>query len=239
MLTIAHISDIHLSAAPQSTGRLRRVLDLLLTSGSPDAIIVTGDVADHGQAAEYDAFLAALPQGIPVLACPGNHDVPGTFARRLRPGRGSALGVLDLPGLRLVAVDSSVPGRDSGHLTAETVRVAAVACADSPRVILAMHHPPVPVGHPIADTMLLSNPDVLEKFLKDTPQVIAVLVGHVHTPFVSTFADRLVIGAPGVASALRLDPTARPIINDAAAPGLAIHTVGAHGLQRTTFHYAP
>jgi 3',5'-cyclic-AMP phosphodiesterase len=37
-----------------------------------DAMLLTGDVADHGLATEYEEARALLDRDYPVLACPGN-----------------------------------------------------------------------------------------------------------------------------------------------------------------------
>lgn len=81
MLTIAHFSDIHLGQehrrdggrrALRRAGQVMAYLDAL--PGPLDAVLVTGDLADHGLAAEYEQVAKVLDSRYPVLTCPGNHD---------------------------------------------------------------------------------------------------------------------------------------------------------------------
>ena len=80
-LTDSHIgadwSDVDPAAAlRQVVAAIRRVTD------RPDAILVTGDLAEHGDPAEY-AVVRELASGLgaPVLALPGNHDDRDTLRR--------------------------------------------------------------------------------------------------------------------------------------------------------------
>lgn len=55
MLVLAHISDLHLDGSTRATERAERVRDRLWRlPGQVDALLVTGDIADHGAEAEYD-----------------------------------------------------------------------------------------------------------------------------------------------------------------------------------------
>ena len=67
MAVIAHLSDIHLDGSQQRLRRLLRVVGET-ASARADAVIVTGDLADHGTAAEYEQFAAAMPTDRPWLA---------------------------------------------------------------------------------------------------------------------------------------------------------------------------
>ena len=51
MLTIAHVSDLHIGGRPESDERAARVLaHVCAMRPAPDVLVVTGDVADHGWA---------------------------------------------------------------------------------------------------------------------------------------------------------------------------------------------
>lgn len=55
MLVLAHISDLHLDGTERATERAERVRDRLWElPGKVDALLVTGDIADHGAEAEYE-----------------------------------------------------------------------------------------------------------------------------------------------------------------------------------------
>ena len=54
-----------------------------------DAILVTGDIADHGRPSEYAEARAILSAPCPVLFLPGNHDERDAFRRGLLSGPGA------------------------------------------------------------------------------------------------------------------------------------------------------
>lgn len=239
MTTIAHLSDPHLTTDPESTARFRRVLDLLPLLG-PDVLLVSGDLADHGTAEEYAVFRDALPTGLPTVYCPGNHDDVPTYRRELlgTSDPGPTVSAVDVPGLRVVAIDSTIPGKPEGLLAEDVLAAADEALREADRAVLALHHPPIPIGHPVADTMMLTNPSALAALLDANPQVVACCTGHVHRPLVSGFAGRPLLGAPGVASGLHTDPAANPMTDPGAAAGFALHTVESGSPIRTEFHFA-
>jgi len=234
--TIAHLSDVHLDGTSERLGRLARALDEAAVSGA-DAVLVTGDIADHGLATEYAQFRAAMPTDRPWIAVPGNHDRRETA----RPFLGGAADgpldqVLDLSGLRIVGLDSLIEGANEGALAQESLEFAdrAVRSAPGP-VVLALHHPPVPVGHHLIDTMGLREPDGLAR-IAAAPAVAAVLTGHVHTSLAARFAGTPLLGAGSVASTMRLGSRIDPITDTRAMPVLAVHVFDEDGWVRTVFH---
>lgn len=248
MPLLAHVSDLHLGATPQALDRARRVLDHILTLPTrPDALLVTGDLADHAAPDEYAqaAELLARAGDLPVLVCPGNHDdraalragLPLPYALPAEAADAPVNGLHVASGLAVCTVDSSVPGQDSGALSADTLAQAASALArlapDTPAV-LAFHHPPAPVGHPLPDSIGLAEPDRLAAWLHDRPQVIALLTGHAHTPAATAFAGRPLLVAPATVWQLRLpaEDGGAGLADLDAAPGYALHTVT--GRQLTT-----
>src|SRR5438309_530504 len=88
MLTrILHVSDLHFGARDDPI--LEQGLASLIERVSPEIVIASGDLTNRGRRDQHDraaAFLRRL--GPPVLAIPGNHDIPYTFpARFTRPFR--------------------------------------------------------------------------------------------------------------------------------------------------------
>src|ERR1700731_2125511 len=91
---IVQLSDLHITASGElhgvvdSLATLQGVLHLLETSGLPDLLLFTGDLADKGEPAAYhrlrevvEAFGART--GVPYLYLPGNHDERRAFRRDL------------------------------------------------------------------------------------------------------------------------------------------------------------
>jgi 3',5'-cyclic AMP phosphodiesterase CpdA len=229
MAVIAHLSDTHLRVDnPHRLDRLRRVLDDVRTQPRIDALVVTGDLADHGLDAEYALLKAELPTTLPVLVTTGNHDDRDAFERALGP-RNS---VLDVDGVRIVGLDSLVTGDhgdlddDAGLLDPATLAFARDAASEAPGpVVLAFHHPPVGIGHPVIDAILLSNTDDLRGLVESTPNIVALLTGHVHTAHTARFATVPVMGAPGVASALDMVTTDRIRTDESACVGYVVHRI--------------
>lgn len=236
-VTLLHVSDPHLTEDPASAQRLRHVLDLP-PSRQPDAIVITGDIADHGQPQEYRAFTAAMTAAmtteVPWIAIPGNHDHPDTLRTELQQDR---CPTIDVGRLRVIGLDVTVPGKNHGFLNHNTAQLAVTQAQGAHHIALALHQPPVKTGHAIADTMLLTNPQALINLIQRIPPVVAILCGHAHTPLASSLAGTPVLGAPGIASALALDSDRRPMTMPNGPPGLALHRIDNDGAVTTTFHH--
>ena len=240
MPVIAHLSDPHLDLSPERSRRLIAVLDLVRDLSFLDGLLVTGDLADHGAAAEYAEFFAALPVGLPTLVVPGNHDLSAPFLAALsHAGHEQTLsGTLDLGGVRIVGMDTHIDSRDDGFLTPESMASARERIASAPgHVVLAMHHPPVPVGHDLADSLYrLTNPEALTALVAEHEQIIGLFTGHVHAGLATTFSGVPLLGALGIVSTMRLGSKIDPIADTTAMPGLALHTIDSAQI-RTVFHH--
>ncbi|WP_139416197.1 metallophosphoesterase family protein [Agromyces laixinhei] len=235
---IAHLSDTHLDESSARLRRLQAVLNQVADLGNVDALLVSGDIADHGDVGEYEQFFAALP-GLPTLVVPGNHDLsaPLLAAMRAHGHPPSLNATLDVGGLLLVGLDSHLDRNDHGELGSATVEYAheQLSGTDDPAV-LVMHHPPVPIGHHVMDRFGLANGDVLAAIIHAHENVVGVFTGHVHTAVATAFAGVPLLGAPGIVSTMRLGSKTDPIADPDAMPGLAVHTVDGATI-RTVFHY--
>ena len=62
---------------------VERSLAALIERVEPDLIVASGDLTHRGRAGQHAAAAAYLRSlGPPVLAIPGNHDIPYTFPAR-------------------------------------------------------------------------------------------------------------------------------------------------------------
>jgi len=242
LTVIAHLSDPHLDGSPQRVRRLRAVLAQIAGLESVDAVLLTGDLADHGRAAEYEQLFVELPSEIPSLLVPGNHDLSqalldGMSAVGRRPTLNDSL---DLADVRLIGLDSHIDHKGGGQLGEATLAYAEEKISTAPGdVILALHHPPVRIGHPVMDSIALANGDALAALIAGHPNVIGLLTGHLHRALTTTFADVPLLGAPGVASTLLLGATPELLLDGDAAPGFALHRVQEGCLQSTFHHLSP
>ncbi|GAA2565623.1 MULTISPECIES: phosphodiesterase [Streptomyces] len=247
MLVLAHISDLHLDASPRATERAERVRDLLWRlPGRVDALLVTGDVADHGTEAEYEeaARILGLRDGsapFPVLVCPGNHDSRAPYRKALL-GRPAADGPVNemrvFDGGAVLMCDSSIPGSDEGELDEETYAWIEASLdgldADRP-ALLAFHHPPTALHHPLPDSYRLRNPGRLAALLDRRPSIAGLITGHAHTPAATVFAGRPLMVGPGVTWTLRLPWEGDQIADRDAPVGLAYHVLDDTGLLTSHF----
>ena len=242
MVLLAHLSDLHLDGGERAAARAKRVLAFLDGLACPvDAVLLTGDIADHGTEAEYEEARSLLGGTHRVLMCPGNHDARRPYRKVLLgepAGEDPINQVHDLPGVRIAMCDSSIPGRDDGDLADDTLAWLAEVLATTPArtpVLVAFHHPPVALHSPFIDGIGQHGPERLAALLADHPQVAAVLCGHAHTPAASTFAGRPLLVAPGVVSTLRLPWETANDIDEQMPPAFAFHVLDDDG--RLTTHY--
>ncbi|MEV0458475.1 metallophosphoesterase [Catellatospora methionotrophica] len=241
MIVIAHVSDTHFDGGTRAAERSARVLSYLAALPHPvDVVLVTGDIADHGLPHEYEQAAKALAAVPEALTLPGNHDVRAAYRQGLlgEPADGGPVNrAVVVDGVTLALCDSSIPGRDDGRLDAETLDWlrGVVAATDGP-VLVCLHHPPVELGIPFIDALRLHDAQPLAELVEQSPNVVAVLCGHAHTPTATTFAGRPLLVAPGVASRLRLpwEGMDQPMDLDA-PPGLAFHVLDDD--LRVTTHY--
>src|SRR5207302_8588923 len=77
-MIIAHLSDLHLDDGPRAEERVAAAM-AYLDELAVAAVVVTGDIADHGAATEHARAAQLLKHPAPGLLCPGNHDVRAAF----------------------------------------------------------------------------------------------------------------------------------------------------------------
>ena len=203
--TIIHVSDPHFLAEGAHLGgrydvetTFARTLDAIrAVHPSPSAIVITGDLTDLGEADAYRRLRAAVEPvadelGAPIVRVAGNHDErPALRAGLLDapPTEEPVTGVWDLDGLRLVALDTSVPGWHHGDLDgAQLAWLESVLATPAPHgTLLAMHHPPLPSHLPLFDILELRHQDELAAVIRGS-DVRGILAGHLHYSASGTFA---------------------------------------------------
>ncbi|MEU1387934.1 MULTISPECIES: metallophosphoesterase [unclassified Nonomuraea] len=241
-LLLAQISDLHLDGTDRATRRATQVMDHLRALPRPvDALLVTGDIADHGKESEYEQAAQILAAPFPVLTCPGNHDVRPAYRKALlrrSPAPGPVNRVHHVAGTAILMCDSTIPGRDEGRLDAETLawmQATLDGLAPDTPALIAFHQPPVVLHHPLPDSGRLEASGDLAALLDAHPQVVAVLTGHAHTAAASTFAGRPLIVAPAVTWTLRLPWEGDQPADRDQPPGLAFHILDDD--HRLTTHF--
>jgi 3',5'-cyclic AMP phosphodiesterase CpdA len=242
MIVMAHLSDTHLDGGERSAERTARTMAYLNDLPRPiDAVLVTGDIADHGRPAEYREAAELLSASYPVLHCPGNHDAREPY-REILLGLGAGgepiNQVHQVAGAVFAMCDSTIPGRDDGYLADETIawleNVLGDASGDAP-VFVAFHHPPVTLGVPFIERIRQQGEERLADLASRHPRIVAFLCGHAHTPAATTFAGRPLLVAPAVASMLKLPWESGDVLDHHLPPAIAFHILDDDG--RLTTHY--
>lgn len=201
---VLHVSDLHFGRreSPEAQEALRGLVERI----GPELVIASGDLSHRGLRSQLEAATAHLRSlGPPVLAIPGNHDIPYTFpARFTRPWaeferlwetteplhRGERLFVVGLNSVR--------PWRhQSGRLTDAQLERAAATFADAPagalRIAVLHHHLLGPPWRSRKKPVARRN-HVLASLVASGAELI--LAGHIHQ---STIAERreFEVASPG------------------------------------------
>jgi Icc protein len=243
MITVAQVSDVHLGTGERNEQRAQRLFKRLGALAQPvDAVVVTGDIADHGAAAEYErarALFSSLPY--PVFTCPGNHDERGAYAKVLlgqEQPEGPVNRVHSAAGAVFALCDSTVPGENGGYLADETLdwldRVLAGAPDGAP-VFVCFHHPPAVIHAPYLDGMRQTGAERLAGLLARHGNVAALLAGHAHTPAATTFAGLPLLISPSVISTVVLPWEGNEIVDGEPPAALAFHVLDDE--RRLTTHF--
>ena len=202
---LLHLSDTHLLGGGSrlygtvdAASHLRELLaELEGSRGRPEAIIFTGDLADKGEPDAYERLRAmvepvAARLGAQVIWVMGNHDDRGAFRSGLfaeQPSTRPVDRVYDVNGLRVITLDSTVPGHHYGEVTgAQLDWLAEELATPAPHgTILAMHHPPLPSVLDLAVAVELREQSGLAEVLLGS-DVRSIIAGHLHYSSTGTFA---------------------------------------------------
>lgn len=194
---IIHVSDPHFLAGGAKLGgrydvesNFAATLEAVRTvHPHPAAIVITGDLADLGEPDAYRRLRKAVEPiadelGTTLVWVAGNHDERPALREGLldlAPTHEPVTGVWNLDGLRLIALDTSVPGWHHGDLDEGQLSwLADLLREPAPHgTLLAMHHPPLPSHLPLFDILELRHQDELAAVIRGS-DVRGILAGHLH-----------------------------------------------------------
>ncbi|HEY5057869.1 MAG TPA: metallophosphoesterase [Gaiellaceae bacterium] len=212
---ILHISDLHTGIREHPD--VEAATAALVERMEPELVVASGDLSHRGRRAQLErahAFLDSL--GPPVLAVPGNHDIPHSFPARLsspwaeferlwettEPTYASA-------SLQVIGLNSARPYRhQSGRLRDDQLRGAAERLAEAGegayRVVVLHHHllgAPWRAArkHPVAHR---------DRVLRELAGAGAELIvsGHIHQSAVSERREFEVVGREALTTVLTVAP---------------------------------
>lgn len=207
MTLVVQLSDPHLRLGAEEEAALSALQDAVAVITAlpepPDAVLLTGDVADTAHPDEYAQAEAALaPIQAPLHVLPGNHDDRAEVAARWPTPEAAVVG-----GLRLVMHDTTIPGEAGGRLDPERLAMVLSDDGQTPTIV-ALHHPPVFTGIALLDEIGLAPGDraALAKVLLANPQVARVVAGHVHRSSTETLGGCAVVTCPSTHRQAEPDP---------------------------------
>ena len=234
---LLQISDTHLGAdwkgAEPDECLLRAVEAILELPQRADALVISGDLTQNGTPEEYERVRQLVaPLDLEPHVLPGNHDLRGPLREAFGlPGEGQehVSYAVDLGPLRLICLDSTIPGGEAGSLDEGRLEWLDRTLGEEREkpTVIAMHHPPLITALPTFDAIGLAPESRagLGEVLERHPQVARVVAGHVHRVIVGELAGRAVVSIPStyLQARLKFSPTSIEMSSD--PPGFAIHAL--------------
>ena len=245
---LLHVSDLHTGTHEEPD--VGRALTRLAERLQPQLVVASGDLANRGrrgQLVRAAELLRAL--GPPVLAVPGNHDLPYTPARFVRPWAEfervweTTEPIASPPGLHVVGLNSARPFRHQGgalsrgQLERAEQRLAA-AQAGALRVAVLHHHL---IGAPwrAARKRPVSQRNRVLRALVEAGADL-ILAGHIHQAAVSERHEFEVVGDEARCAVVAVAPgLGRPRPRRLGeARGLHLHEASAEAIVVRTYRWS-
>jgi len=241
-MIVAQITDMHIRPRGKiAYGRVdsnamlaAAVAALEALPRKPDAVIASGDLTDCGLVEEYQVLRDLLsPLSMPVYLVPGNHDrrreLFSEFARDgyLDDSDGFLHYAVDTHPLRLIGLDTLVPGHGHGEMCPERLAWLAARLEEQPDrpTLIFMHHPPFRTGLVDMDNINCRNGTSMAELLRRYDNVERVVCGHHHRPITTRWAGTIGSVAPSTAHQVTLDliPDGSPATFTMEPPGFHLH----------------
>ncbi|MFF2482711.1 metallophosphoesterase family protein [Paenibacillus sp. NPDC058071] len=261
-ILFAHLTDTHINVTGKNplfqmdmTKKLRELFaELGKLSRKPDFVVISGDLTQDGDTEDYRHLRSVLDEeksklGVPVYVALGNHDTRSYFREgylQEEPTEESYYYSVTEKGLRLVVLNTQVPGQHGGRLDEEQLEWLRkeLATPATGGTIIVHHHPVVPTITPLMDSHLLDNPQDLAAAIEGT-DVIGLLSGHIHCNNISLFHGVPSAAATGVA--FGIEPTSNDSMKFVDNSGynlvlvkegqMIVHPMAMAGSQQVVFEW--
>jgi len=220
-MLICQITDTHIKLPGKlaykkvDTAAMLRacVAEVQTLNPQPDLIVMTGDLVDLGRPEEYahlQEIIAPLTQ--PLYVVPGNHDARDPMREAFKAGgympKSGFLqyAVEDWP-LRLIGLDTIIPGQGGGELCAERLAWLDKTLAEKPEAptLILMHHPPFETGIGHMDDIGLKGAEGFAAVVAKHNQIELILCGHLHRTIHALVGGRATMTSPSPAHQVALD----------------------------------
>ncbi|KXJ40598.1 MAG: hypothetical protein AXA67_09860 [Methylothermaceae bacteria B42] len=248
---ILQLTDCHLLEQPEDTlmgvnteKSLLDVLDHIQRSPQwpPDLILLTGDLAQTPTPTVYQRLHKLFqPFTVPCACLPGNHDEPGHMLAYLCQKPIACPRRILTRHWQILLLNSKKNDSPQGLLSENELKfLRAHLATTSMPTLIALHHPPVPVGSAWMDTMQLENGEAFLKLASSFPQVKCIIFGHVHQDFVSQYHSLTLMSSPS--TCFQFKPHASDFALDTKPAGwrwLHLHCDGAIDTQIERLDHLP
>jgi 3',5'-cyclic-AMP phosphodiesterase len=218
-MLVAHISDLHVMAAGELAYGVVDTYPMVaraiahITHLSPDIVVITGDLVHNVQLAEYQRLQSLLSTlTLPVYLLPGNHDsrelIREVFTdHAYLPPTGALQYTVEGHPLRLIMLDTNVPGEGRGELEATQLHWLDQQLSAQPQqpTLLFMHHPPFTTGITLMDGLGLTGHEALATIVKKYDCIERIGCGHIHRPIQKRWAGTLAYTVPSPVHQVSLD----------------------------------
>jgi len=233
---LLQLTDTHLMASRggrllnvDTDASLAAVVAVAGRRAPADAVLITGDIAGDGAADAYSRLERALePLDTPSFWLPGNHDEVSALG-----GEFDRFFVRSLRFLRwdVVMLDTQVTGEVGGRLSdAEFAALSAAlerAQRDGKHLLVAMHHPLMPLDCDWLDPQRVANAAEIFALFQSFSVRVTVVCGHVHQASDQTLAGIRLLSAPS--TSIQFAPKSAGFKVDTASPGYRWLVLHDHG----------
>jgi 3',5'-cyclic AMP phosphodiesterase CpdA len=193
MSVLLQVSDTHFGTEQPVVAQ---ALVALAHQQRPELVVLSGDITQRAQRAQFrdaSAFMSLL--GAPLLAVPGNHDLPlfepwarlrAPYARHVEAFGAELEPLYESPGLRVIGVNTTRPWRHShGEISAaqiERVAVRLAGAGDGQLRVVVVHQPAAAIRAEDAAHLVRGHAAALPRWA--TAGADVVMGGHIHLPYV-------------------------------------------------------
>lgn len=242
-MLFAQLTDLHIRMPGQKAYRVVQtdrflppaIEALNRLDPRPDMVVISGDLTDFGRAHEY-AHLRSMLDALtmPYYLMIGNHDdreaLISTFPEHdyLRQTPTFVQYAIEEHPVRILALDTVVPGHSHGALCAVRIQWLADRLAEQPGrpTVIAMHHPPFVTGIDHMDAIgLREGAQALADLVNQYSNIERIICGHVHRTIFRRFAGTIASICPSAAHQVALDlRSGGPSAFVMEPPGFHLHT---------------
>jgi Icc protein len=243
-----HISDLHLvppGVKLWGFDPLERLdaclLDIATYHGDASFCAISGDLAERGEVAAYQALKDRLSRfPLPTYLALGNHDDRENFFDVFndspRDEGDFVQSAGDHDGLSILTLDTLKGPPSSAGLYGENrrkwLRARLKQIGDKP-VVIFMHHPPFDIGHDLMDMIKLEDGDGFHSLLSGR-NIKHIFFGHAHRPMSGQWRGIPFSAVPSLAHQLPLASGSVPTVYSDEPPMYAVVLVKP---DRTIIHF--